>query len=140
ATAPASGHVRTALGLEYDLLVVSAADSEHDDALFREGTAAFDDRDPVEQAAAIEDHRGSVVAYVTRRFGVTADGRACSSSKDGKVTIEQRDGVPYALLVLDYRCPGAAEAHELRSGLFPDSEGYVRGTKTIVTYDLDLRH
>jgi hypothetical protein len=26
----------------------------------------------------------------------------------------------------------------LRSGLFPDSEGYVRGTKTIVTYDLDL--
>ena len=27
----------------------------------------------------------------------------------------------------------------LRSELFPDSEGYVRGTKTIVTYDLDLR-
>ncbi|MYU14251.1 HupE/UreJ family protein, partial [Streptomyces sp. SID8361] len=59
--------------------------------------------------------------------------------RDGDFTIERREGVPYALLVLDYRCPGAAEAHEVRSGLFADSEGYVRDTKTIVTYDLDLR-
>ena len=76
---------------------------------------------------------------MTERFGVTAEGRACTPAKDGDFTIEQRDGVPYALLVLDYRCPGAGEAHELRSGLFPDSEGYVRDTKTIVTYDLDLK-
>ena len=27
----------------------------------------------------------------------------------------------------------------MRSGLFPDDEGYVRGTKTIVTYDIDGR-
>ena len=38
-TSPERGHVRTVLGLEYDLLVVSAADSENDDALFRDGTA-----------------------------------------------------------------------------------------------------
>jgi hydrogenase/urease accessory protein HupE len=43
------------------------------------------------------------------------------------------------MLVLDYRCPKSADAHEARTGLFPDSEGYVRGTKTIVTYDLDLK-
>ena len=42
---PAQGHVRTELELEYDLLVVSAADAEHDDALFQDGTAAFDDGD-----------------------------------------------------------------------------------------------
>ena len=45
ATSPERGHVRTALGLEYDLLVVSAADDENDDPLFREGTAAFEDGD-----------------------------------------------------------------------------------------------
>src|SRR5690348_13393268 len=56
ATSPRKGHVRTVLGLEYDLLVVSAADAQHDDPLFRAGTAAFDDQDAKEQAAAIESH------------------------------------------------------------------------------------
>ena len=65
--------------------------------------------------------------------------RRAPPTRDGDFKIEQRDGVPYALLALDYRCPEGADAHELRSGLFPDSEGYVRDTKTIVTYDLDLR-
>jgi hypothetical protein len=138
-TSPATGHVHTALGLEYDLLVVSAADYEHDDALFREGTAAFDERDSAAQAAALDAHADSIVTYVTRRFGVGAEEGACSPARDGDFKIEQRDGVPYALLVLDHRCPGAGEAHELRSGLFPNSEGYVRDTKTIVTYDLDLK-
>ena len=50
------GHVRTELGLEYDLLVVSAADAENDDPLFQEGTAAFEDGDAAEQAAALDAH------------------------------------------------------------------------------------
>ncbi|MEZ7003642.1 HupE/UreJ family protein [Streptomyces sp. AD55] len=137
-TAPGAGHVRTELRLEYDLLVVSAADREKDDPLFRAGTAAFDDGDAKDQAAALDGHADSVVAYVTRHFGVTAGGRPCTPVQDGGFTIERHEGVPYALLVLDYRCPPSAEGHEVRSGLFPDSEGYVRDTKTIVTYDLDL--
>src|SRR4051812_31468511 len=60
-TAPARGHVRTTLGLEYDLLVVSAADAEHDDPLFKAGTAAFEDGDAAEQAAALEAHTASVL-------------------------------------------------------------------------------
>ena len=134
-----AGHVRTTLGLEYDLLVVSAADSESDDALFREGTAAFESGDSAQQAAALDAHADSVVAYVTKRFGVTVEGETCTAGGAGGFKIEQRDGVPYALLVLDYRCPGAGESHDLRSELFPGSEGYVRDTKTIVTYDLDLQ-
>ncbi|MEW1838437.1 HupE/UreJ family protein [Nonomuraea angiospora] len=137
-TSPGTGHVRSELELEYDLLVVSAADSEKDDPLFRAGTAAFEARDEGEQAAALQAHADSVVAYVTRRFGVTAEGETCAPVQDGDFRIEQREGVPYALLVLDHRCPGSAEAHEVRSGLFPDSEGFVRDTKTVVTYDLDL--
>lgn len=137
-TSPETGHVRTELGLEYDLLVVSAADAEKDDPLFRTGNAAFEAGDTAGQAAALDAHAQSVVAYVTRRFGVTSAGKACTPVQDGGFRIEKREGVPYALLVLDYRCPGSAGAHEVRSGLFPDSEGYVRDSKTIVTYDLDL--
>ncbi|MBF8184837.1 HupE/UreJ family protein [Nonomuraea sp. K274] len=137
-TSPEAGHVRSELGLEYDLLVVSAADSEKDDPLFLAGTAAFEAGDAAEQAAALDAHAASVLAYVTRRFGVTAEGDACTPVQDGDFTIEEREGVPYALLVLDHRCPERAEAHEVRSGLFPGSEGYVRDSKTVVTYDLDL--
>jgi len=138
-TSPARDQVRVELGLEYDLLVVSAADYENDDPLFREGTAAFDDGDRAQQAAALDHHGDSVVAYVAQRFGVAAGEKACTPAKDGAFRIEQRDGAPYALVALSYRCAEAADAHELRSGLFPDSEGYVRDTKTIVTYDLDLK-
>jgi len=139
ATSPTKGHVRTELGLEYDLLVVSAADAQDDDPLFQDGTAAFDNRDSAEQAAALDAHADSVVAYVTKRFGVTVEGGgACSPTRDGDFRIIQRHGVPYALLALDYQCAETGDAHVLRSALFPDSEGYVRNTKTIATYDLDL--
>lgn len=135
-TSPGTGHVRAELGVEYDLLVVSAADYGHDDPLFRQGTAAFDARDSRAQAAALDAHAATVVRYVTERFAVSA-GQACTPVRDGDFGITTREGVPYARLVLDYHCP-AAESHEIHSGLFPDAEGYVRDTKTIVTYDLDL--
>jgi HupE / UreJ protein len=137
-SAPAKGHVRADLGLEYDLLVVSVADYEKDDAFFKLGTAAFDSGDPTKQAAALTAHSDPVMKYVTERFGISAGGQACTATQQDGFTIQQREGVPYAFLVLDYQCP-AADAHEVRSGLFPDSETYVRGTKTIVTYDLDLQ-
>ncbi len=139
-TSPERGHVRTELGLEYDLLVVSAADAQKDDPLFREGTAAFENADSAEQAAALDAHADSVLAYVTKRFGVSVHGGGeCTPTRDGGVEIKQRVGVPYAFLVLDYRCPENGDAHVVRSELFPDSEGYVKGTKTIVTYDLDFK-
>ncbi|QYN24571.1 HupE/UreJ family protein [Amycolatopsis sp. DSM 110486] len=135
-TSPDSGQVRAELGLEYDLLVVSAADYEHDDPLFKQGTAAFDAKDSAAQAKALEDHSAAVLKYVTERFHVSTES-PCTPTKDGGFRMEQREGVPYALLDLDYRC-GSADAHEVRSALFPDAEGYVRDTKTVVTYDLDL--
>lgn len=138
-SSPDKGHVHAQLELEYDLLVVSAADSEKDDPLFRQGNGAFEDGDRGEQVAALDDHADSVIAYVTSRFGINAGGEACTPVKDRAFTIEQRDGVPYVRLGLDYRCPEASAGHEVRSGLFPDSEGYVKSTKTIVTYDLDLK-
>jgi hypothetical protein len=137
-TAPATGHVRAELGLEYDLLVVSAADYEKDDPLFKAGTEAFDEGSSAQQVAVLAAHDASILKYVTQRFGITAGDRACTPAQQGNFTIQQREGVPYAFVVLDYQCPRAA-GHEVRGGLFPDSETYVRGTKTIVTYDLDLQ-
>jgi HupE / UreJ protein len=139
ATSPERGHVRTVLGLEYDLLVVSAADAQKDDPLFKQATPAWEARDSAQEAAALDAHADSVLAYVTKRFGVSVEGTACTAVQDGGVKIGERDGVPYAFLALDYRCPEKGDAHDLRSALFPDSEGYVRGTKTIVTYELDLQ-
>ncbi|GHS84693.1 hypothetical protein AGMMS50218_00050 [Actinomycetota bacterium] len=136
-TSPEQDHVRTQLGLEYDLLVVSAADYQQDDPLFQDGTDAFDSGDPVQQAAALNAHADSVDAYVTERFTVAAGGETCAAEQVGDMTIAQRDGVPYAFVVLDHTCTVPSGVHEVTSTLFPDSEGYVSGTKTIVTYELD---
>lgn len=49
------------------------------------------------------------------------------------------EGVPYAGLLLDWACPEGSADPEVRSTLFPDAETYVKGTKTIVTYEMDGR-
>ncbi|MFI1438705.1 HupE/UreJ family protein [Streptomyces fructofermentans] len=138
-TAGDEGHIRTALKLEYDLFVVSAADSANDDPLFKAGTAAFEAGDPAAQAAALDAHAESATAYVTRRFSVTADGTACTPRRSGGFTMGSQDGVPYAELLVDWACAAGGRVHEVRSGLFPDAEDFVTGTKTIVTYELDGR-
>ena len=134
------GTVRTTLDLEYDLLVVSAAENENDDALFEQGMDLFETGD---EATAMNAHADSVVGYATKRFTVTADGETCTASLVGDITVHIRDDVPYATMVLEQRCPPLADgetvAHELSSSLFADSEGYVTDTKTIVSYDLDDR-
>ncbi|MEV7330131.1 HupE/UreJ family protein [Micromonospora sp. NPDC093244] len=133
------GHIRTAVELEYDLLVVSAADSGDDDPLFRTGTAAFEAGDPTAQAAALKTHAPTVLRYVSDRFSVTSEGTTCRPTQVGDTTIGERDGVPYANLLLDWACAGQADEHGVRSALFPDGEGYVKGTKTIATYEIDGR-
>ena len=133
-----TGSVRTTLDLEYDLLVVSAAENEHDDALFQQGMDLFETGD---EATAMNAHSDAVVGYASKRLTLAADGATCTASLVGDITVHIRDDVPYATVVLDQDCPPLAEgetvAHEVRSSLFPDAEGYVTGTTTIVSYDLD---
>ncbi|WP_371794701.1 HupE/UreJ family protein [Streptomyces sp. NBC_01718] len=133
------GHIRTKLRLEYDLFVVSAADYEDDDPLFETGNAAFETGGAEEQSAALNAHAESAVRYVAERFSVTSDGRKCTPTRVGDFTIGRQEGVPYAGLLLDWACSGRGDDLEVRSGLFPDAETYVKGTKTIVTYELDGR-
>ncbi len=140
-TAPADDRVRTETDLEYDLLVASAADTENDPDFYAKGMDLFETGD---EADALNAHADTVMKYVAKRFTVTADGEPCVPSQVGDFSVHERDGVPYALLVLDHSCSVVSDGehgvtHELRSGLFPDPENYVSDTKTIVTYDLDGR-
>src|ERR1700754_2086770 len=75
------GHVRTKLELEYDLYVVSTADYEDSDPLFRAGTAAFDNGDTAGQKAALDTYADPAVRYVTKRFSVTSDGATCTPTR-----------------------------------------------------------
>lgn len=136
-TGDPDGHVRTALELEYDLYVVSAADAEKNDPLFREGNDAFDARDTPGQAAALNKYADSAIKYVTDRFTVTSDAKSCTPTRANDFTIGQQEGVPYADVILDWNCAGGSDAHEVRSTLFGDGEGYVKGAKTIITYEID---
>lgn len=130
------GAVRTTLDLEYDLLVVSAGTAGGDTALVGDGSAAFRTG---REASVLNAHADAVVGYVTGRFAVTGDGSACPAVRVGPFAVHERDGVPYATLVLDHACPRAAAAHEVTSTLFPDAERFVRDVKTVVTYDVDGR-
>lgn len=136
-TSAERGHVRAELNLDSYLLVQSATDFTKDDELGQEGAEEQSNQDFAAQAATLDRHADSVVAYVTHHFAVSAKGQACTAVRDGPITAVQRDSQPYVTLVLDYTCP-ETDVHEVTSTLFPSDEGYVSDTKTIVRFDLDL--
>lgn len=135
-TEPFDGVVRAELELEYVLLVMSAAEAVADPGLESRAKATFKESgaDPV----LLAEHGDTVLDYVTERFTVTADGRPCSPTQQGPFGATERDGVPHAVVVLDFACSGSSAdpVHEISSGLFPESEGFVGSTETIVEYDL----
>ena len=90
------------------------------------------------QAWNINEPGVFVPEFDTERFTITtASGQSCQSSAGRDVTMTVQQGVPYAVVTLDYTCASDASAHEVTATLFPDDEGYVRDTETIVTYELD---
>ncbi|QAY69647.1 HupE/UreJ family protein [Xylanimonas protaetiae] len=135
-TSPADGVVRTELSLEYDLLVVSVAEHAHEPAFYDDG---IDLVGTGKELGAVEKHADAVARYAGEQFVVTAGGQACQAAlTDVPPRMEQREGVPYAVVTLDHTCP-AADDHQIASSLFADDEGYVTGTVTVVQYDLDGR-
>ena len=145
ASAPSADVVEIKLGLEYDLLLVSVADTQKDDPFYREGQPAWDDGDFATMATALTDHRASVQQYIAQRLTVAYGGADCTATlgEHVSVALNKEQDVPYASVTVDYACPSDADAdvlhagHVISSTLFGDDEGYVKGAKTIVTYDLD---
>lgn len=130
------GHLDVELQLEYDLLVVSAADAGRVDPLFQDGTAAWEFGDAEEQATVLDTYADTTLAYVSDRFTVSTADAPCELSPVGGYGITEQQGVPYAVLTLDAACASADGEITVTSGLFPDAEQYVMGTETILTYDL----
>jgi hypothetical protein len=134
-TAP--GHFDVELQLEYDLLVVSAADAEQVDPLFQEGTEAWEYGDADEQATTLDSYADTVLAYVSDRFTVSSGGAQCELAQPDGYGITEQQGVPYAIVTLDAECASGEAELTITSALFPDEEQYVQGTETILSYDLD---
>lgn len=141
---PAAHKVQVKLQLEYDLLVVSVATSEKDDAFHSEGQPAWDDGDYPGMVKAAEGHLSSIGKYVFDRFTVAAyGGAACTGTLEHNVTValSKSQQVPYATFVADFVCPpeGRTEqGHIIGSTLFPNAEQFItQGTKTIVVYNVD---
>ncbi|WP_300681339.1 HupE/UreJ family protein [Nocardioides sp.] len=145
ATSPAADHVQLEVALEYDLMLVTVADTEKDDAFYRQGQPAWEDADFPTMTSALTAHASSLRSYLQSRLTVAYGGTACTLGPLGgfSVAMNKEQSVPYASVRLDYTCPHDADADVLHQGhivtskVFGDDEGYVTGAKTIVTYDLD---
>ncbi|WP_127818707.1 HupE/UreJ family protein [Microbacterium sp. CPCC 204701] len=135
ASAQGGDTIRTVVELEYDLLVSSVARYADAPGFSQDGMDVWKTG---EEASALNAYADPIVAYVTKRFAVTAEGAECDAERVGQLTATERDGVPYAVLTLDHDCPPSG-VHGIRSALFPDEENYVRDTVTIVAYELDTQ-
>ncbi|MEV4178874.1 HupE/UreJ family protein [Nonomuraea sp. NPDC049709] len=120
--------VKVVLDLEYDLLMKSAW-------LYAE---AYEAEDRAEQLRQLELNRAAVLDYVTRRFAVAYDDRPCAPTMAGAADVRPRGKAAFAVLTLDYACPGEpGGTHAISSALFPDAETFVHSTETLVRYELD---
>lgn len=129
--------VRATFDLQYELLAASVAQEQHDPPLF---TAAIDQPVEGQEQAVLSAHAASIVDYTAARFAVSADDAPCRPHLDGGFVFHQRDATDYARYSIVYACgPTHDRGHIVTSHLFPDREGMVKDTKTIVTYRLDGR-
>lgn len=123
-----AGALMAELELEYDLLMKSAW-------TYAEAYEATERAEQLRQLAANAD---AVDAYVTERFAVDADGERCRAERAGVGGIRDRDGRAFAVLRYAYECVGGENAEiAVSSALFPDVEGFVHDTETLVEWDLD---
>jgi len=130
--------VRVEFDLQYELLSASAAQTQNDPALF---AAAVEHPRPGAENQVLADHAAAILAYTTERFTVAVDGGSgCAPHPDGSAVFHTRDATDYARFAVRYACAaGHHGSFVVHSALFPDSEGMVKDTKTIVTYVLDGR-
>lgn len=116
------------LELEYDLLMKSAW-------AYAEAYEATDTDEQVRQLAAYAD---SVDDYVGARFVVEADGARCVAEPMGAGGIRDRSDRAFAVVTYAYDCGGnEAGTLAVSSALFPDEEGFVHSTRTMLSWDLD---
>ncbi|WP_448809055.1 HupE/UreJ family protein [Agromyces bauzanensis] len=120
--------VTAELELEYDLLMKSAW-------LYAE---AYDATERDEQLRQLDLNTDAVDRYVAERFALDAEGERCTPERDGGWDIRNRNDRAFAVVRYAYDCDGRESgALAASSVLFPDVEGFVHSTETIVEWDLD---
>jgi hydrogenase/urease accessory protein HupE len=116
------------LQLEYDLLMKSAW-------LYAE---AYEATDPAEQLRQLTGNADAVDEYVTERFAVDADDGRCLLQRGDAPDLRQRNDRAFAVLSYVAECDGRELGTlAVSSALFPDIEGFVHDTETLVSWDLD---
>ena len=120
--------VTAELELEYDLLMKSAW-------LYAD---AYEATDPGEQLRQLAGNADDVDAYVAERFVLDADGERCTAEREGAWDIRERNDRAFAVGRFTYDCDGRETGTlEASSALFPDAEGFVHSTETIIEWNLD---
>ncbi|MGI5287824.1 HupE/UreJ family protein [Nonomuraea polychroma] len=121
-------NVKAVLDLEYDLLMKSAW-------LYAE---AYEAKERTEQLRQLSINRDVVTGYVTERFAVAYNDKACTPAMAGDADVRMRGKAAFAVLTFTFTCEGeAGGTHAVSSALFPDAETFVHSTETLVRYDLD---
>ncbi|MEU0266317.1 HupE/UreJ family protein [Nocardioides sp. NPDC006303] len=130
------GVIRSELEMEYVLLVRSVAKAEADPELESRAKAAFQTSGA--DVGLLADHRDAVLGYLGDRFRASVGDQACTPSVGDELQATERDGVPHVVVALEHACPRVSGdvAYEISSELFPESEGFVGSTETILEYSL----
>lgn len=115
------------LELEYDLLLKSAW-------TYAEAYEATDRDEQLRQLAANAE---AVDSYVTERFVLDADGGRCVAAREDAADVRERNDRAFAVLRYEFDCEGReGGVLAVSSALFPDVEGFVHRTETVVEWDL----
>lgn len=132
------GDVRVELGLEYDLMLVSVADTQGVEKMFYDVQPLWEDRDYDGMLAAVTTFADPITAYVAGHLTVTRGGVECTPTMADVARMDDRQEVPYAFIPFDFHCDGESHLDEvtITSTLFPDSEEYVKNTKVIMEFDV----
>ncbi len=120
-------HLVAELELEYDLLMKSAW-------LYAE---AYEATGRSVQLAQLAENADAVDAYVTARFVIDAGGERCVAERERPADIREASDRAFAVLRYRYDCGAGHGDLAVSSALFPDAEGFVHDTQTLVTWNSD---
>lgn len=86
----------------------------------------------------LTENADAVDEYVTERFAVDADDGRCLLERGDSPDLRQRNDRAFAVLGYVAECGGRELGTiAVSSALFPDLEGFVHDTETLVSWDLD---
>ena len=118
--------IRYELSLEYELLAATIG-------LGRKALTADSD---AEREAVLERSEARIASYLEPNLALFLDGVECPGAVEG-TTMQRRQDLPYAVLVLSYDCPGSPSgAYAVSYGVFSDSESVVDEHTNIADYRL----